>query len=445
MFFDVALLADNLQVLQAIVCWKPLPTQIPSPMVFVMNVLCGNPTAGTASFSQPQRLFAKTIEVQLFPGLFLVSTSFLWRHGVVPSLGLGPKGIRVIGIVLLVVRPDTFFTPSITCFDSIPVPTLPFTHVLRTNFSAHSYLLLAVISIDELDHKGKPQDEDKVHAPGDRGLTCYNGKAILHYWNDLLQKFFQEGTLGKRRLKKLLSVFADSNVFPSAKDPTAWALHDRFLFRNYEGDLKNVESFKTMLRDRAVLGKVRPFTQEEAPLSVTDLLAGAAEIKTVDVPETVIETMAKIRSEGQLSGVHLSPRRWAESMDAIKYQAWYEGRDHAEPSDTVILATVLWNMPADIPKMLSILAKYGSPVVFKMKDAREISEDAYNGVMAIIGADANNTQAIAQAGRGARKKLQEQKTELTRLRADHPDEGMKIDELVSQVDTWLADLVDKCF
>lgn len=273
----------------------------------------------------------------------------------------------------------------------------------------------------------------------------YNGKAILHYWNDILQGFFQEGVLGKRRLKKLLSVFADTNVFPSAKDPTAWALHDRFLFRKYEGDLKNTESFKTMIRNRAASGKIKPFSVEEAPLTIEDVLTGAKEIAAVDMPDTVIETLAKLRNEAILSGVLLSPRRWAESVDVLKYQAWYHGRDHVENADTEILSTVLWNLPADIPKMNAVLAKYGSPVAFKLKEARELSEDSFNGVMAVIGADANNTSAIGQAGRTARKKIQEQRQGLLQLKNDYPQETAKIDELLAQMDQWQSDLVDRCF
>jgi len=165
---------------------------------------------------------------------------------------------------------------------------------------------------------------------------------ILTCLNDLLLKEFKDGTLAVEELSQLRCIFSDSNVLPPLNDSSLWALKDRFHFNFVVGDLTVEENFKKMLRNKAkkTFGKQKI----SAVLSPDYFEVIEQQIGLVEFPESAITCLSQIRNDLIAAKISLSPRRYNDSIAALKYQAWYAGDTAVRPRHFGILKPILWEL-----------------------------------------------------------------------------------------------------
>jgi hypothetical protein len=100
----------------------------------------------------------------------------------------------------------------------------------------------------------------------------------------------------------------------------------------------------------------------------TDLLEAHAEAMQVTIPTAVEEKILDLRTNLDLEGIIASDRRWGDSQDIIRVNAWQEGRTKADESDIIPLQHVLWQDPTHIKPVLRAILAMASPVSHEVVD-----------------------------------------------------------------------------
>jgi len=99
-----------------------------------------------------------------------------------------------------------------------------------------------------------------------------------------------------------------------------------------------------------------------------DLLEAHAEAMQVVVPTSLEEALLDLRTTLDLEGIIASDRRWGESQDIIRVNAWQDGRGKADESDIIPLQHVLWEDPSHIKPVLRTILAMASPVSHRVVD-----------------------------------------------------------------------------
>lgn len=151
----------------------------------------------------------------------------------------------------------------------------------------------------------------------------------------------------------LSSLFALSNEMPD--DEALAALWDRLLFRFQVDRLRERSNFQAMLQEA---GRGDP-----EPLVTWDEVEQAkAEVREVEVPEKVFESIVGLREDLGGEGIEPSDRRWVESLPVIQAEAWLNGRDKCVIRDLRILQHVLWDRPDDIHAVQKVVLEVADPI-----------------------------------------------------------------------------------
>ena len=160
----------------------------------------------------------------------------------------------------------------------------------------------------------------------------------------------------------LISVFAASNELPDDSEES-WAFYDRFLIRRFVDYIKDPSAFVRMMRTEMI--------EQPAVMTHADLLEAHEEVLSVTLPQKVEEAYLDLRTTLDLEGVLVSDRRWKQSQDLVRANAWQEGRDRADTSDMIILQHVLWEDPSHVKPVLRAILAMASPVSHKVVDLRD--------------------------------------------------------------------------
>lgn len=151
----------------------------------------------------------------------------------------------------------------------------------------------------------------------------------------------------------LESLFAASNELP--EEDELGALYDRFLFRYTVGYIEKDHLFLRLLSlDDQV------DSEPTAVLEPGDLADLQARVRTVAIPDTILEDILEIRRELNTEGVIASDRRYRQSLAALRASALLDGRDRVEMRDLDRLQHILWSDPDERSKVAKALAKIAS-------------------------------------------------------------------------------------
>ena len=160
----------------------------------------------------------------------------------------------------------------------------------------------------------------------------------------------------------LISVFAASNELPDDSEESG-AFFDRFLIRRFVSYIKDPSEFVKMLRS--------PFIEQPPVMTHTDLLEANAEVRSVTITNEVIENILNLRATLDLEGVIVSDRRWKQSQDLVRANAWQEGRDQVDTSDLIVLQHSLWEDPSHVKPVLRAILAMASPISHEVVDLRD--------------------------------------------------------------------------
>mgnify|MGYP003598814501 CR=1 FL=1 len=132
----------------------------------------------------------------------------------------------------------------------------------------------------------------------------------------------------------LCSIFAASNELP--QDEGLAALWDRLHFRFEVHPLREGGSFIKMLT-------LNVDEDPEKLIHWNDIVEAQAEVKAVVIPDMVYEHIKELRDKLAAESQLPSERRFAESIDILRAEAWINGRTEVKVSDMRVLRHVLWS------------------------------------------------------------------------------------------------------
>lgn len=184
----------------------------------------------------------------------------------------------------------------------------------------------------------------------------------------LNERKFRNGTAGETKIP-LVSCVGASNEYPQGDD--LGALYDRFLLRHWIPPVQEESSWLDLLT-----GGARPAPQTR--LTLDELAVAQAEVAAVQIPQGIGQVLLTIRSALAQAGVTASDRRWRQSMDVVRAQAWFAGRAAADKADLLVLQHVLWgNAQEEGRKVAEVLLELCAP---RLKELLSVMDLAYEQI-----------------------------------------------------------------
>ncbi len=218
------------------------------------------------------------------------------------------------------------------------------------------------------DLKRMKTDGSLVRIASDRTAQ----KAVIQFWDEIFksssairnkmltilnERFYDHGE--EFYTVPLISVFAASNELPDDSEESG-AFFDRFLIRRFVSYIKDPNEFIKMMRTTA--------HEQQKVMSEKELRTAIGEVQEIRIPQTVEEAYLDLRSTLDLEGVIVSDRRWKQTLDLLRANAWQDGRDTADTADMVILQHALWEDPSHVKPVLRAVLALASPVSHAVVD-----------------------------------------------------------------------------
>lgn len=147
-------------------------------------------------------------------------------------------------------------------------------------------------------------------------------------------------------------------------------------------------------------------------ITLEELQAVNAYVRTIPVPTGIADTILKLRSELKGDGVRPSDRRFKQAVSLLQAMAFLNGRKAVDDDDLLILEHVLWNVKEEKERVQRRVRSMTSEFSKKAQDFL----DAIAGWEAEIEArKGRSAQERAQYGGEVQFKMQELLTELNSL------------------------------
>ena len=155
-----------------------------------------------------------------------------------------------------------------------------------------------------------------------------------------------------------ISFFSASNEIPDFNNPEEKILkplYDRFELKVVTEYVESREARLAILKQKqSAPGTVQAPT---ATISLAELKAMQADVRQVQVPDSINELMDDILCELRSKGIHISDRKFFGYAPIAQAKAWLEGRDTVEASDLTVLSAYLWTEPQERGMIRSTLER----------------------------------------------------------------------------------------
>lgn len=152
----------------------------------------------------------------------------------------------------------------------------------------------------------------------------------------------------------LITAFTASNDMITDQSDTAAALWDRLHFRVTVDNVADSDNFK------AIMVGIAPDNQTF--VSLDELRIAQAEVDKVKVDD-ILDDLVTLRNRLKREAIDPSSRRWRQSMQALRANAWLNGRDKAIAADLAVLRFTLWSTVESIEKVHLACAAAADPFV----------------------------------------------------------------------------------
>lgn len=214
----------------------------------------------------------------------------------------------------------------------------------------------------------------------------------------------------------LHSGFFASNELPTGNE--LLAIWDRLHFRHQSSSLMETSNFVAMLG----------MTVDPNPpviITMDQLKEAHALVRTVELPETVLKEIVKLKARLRDAGINVTDRRWKEATRAIRSEAFYQGHMIASPDDLRPLMHMLWSETGEIATVHKFCREVANPLEQEATKLLEDLDEAHRQAIESVGAGENpaiNGELVVQMY----KKLQLAKGELQQLKDKQIESGREI-------------------
>lgn len=163
----------------------------------------------------------------------------------------------------------------------------------------------------------------------------------------------------------LLSVFGASNELPEGEE--LGALFDRFQFRKVVNYIEEPSNFVKMLK--------APDELEMPTLTLDELATAQKQVRQVEFPDTLYETLYEIRADLQMDAVIVSDRRFRQATTALRAMAWLDGREMVTDDDFRILTHMFWTGPQEYKPVARVILNHTNPLELKAEELIDFADE----------------------------------------------------------------------
>lgn len=189
------------------------------------------------------------------------------------------------------------------------------------------------------------------------GASFING--LLNAYNERRYKHD-----GKNIKIPLNTAFLASNELP--QDESLEAIYDRIAQRFVVKPIQEAANFVAMLQS-----EIPAAEDVEKFLTWDEIDFVQAHIKTIPVPQNVLETMHEISRAVRAKNIEPSDRRFKHAIRIIQAEALLDGCDVVEMDHLSALIHVLWDEPEQIADVTQIVLDRANPLLKEFMDLLE--------------------------------------------------------------------------
>lgn len=238
--------------------------------------------------------------------------------------------------------------------------------------------------------------------------------------------------------RQLLAIYGSSNELPDREDLLP--------FRDRWGITKIVQAVRAPENRRKVMAiqdeyqaSARSIDMTQAPkLTLTEVAQIRDEVRRVEIPAQLIETMVKAQDNWGGKGFQPSQRRIGQMLMAMKARAWSKGRGSAATDDIIVCQHMAWNHPDNAKDAHDVVIEFANTFAKKaarMKEALEPVLAEMSDVKSKLDQGENPDDHMEAGFRAMR--------DLRRLRKEarsNIEEGKNQGHDVTDLDTVLAEI-----
>ena len=235
----------------------------------------------------------------------------------------------------------------------------------------------------------------------------------------------------------LITLFAASNELPTSSELNALA--DRLHIWHHVEPIKEVSNFVKMLTIEQ--------SEPEAFISLDDIYAAQQEVSSVVIGDDVLNALVELSARLGESDIIVTDRRFKQSLQVIKAEAWLNGCDKAEVIHTKPLQHMLWRDISEIATVRQAVYDLADPIERDVIILREEWAEAYSSYKETI-SDVNMTGRKADHTLEIFKKFKACKKDLVAIESRCKEMGREskaLDEFVAYMKKIGPDLLAEGF
>lgn len=173
---------------------------------------------------------------------------------------------------------------------------------------------------------------------------------------------------------QLLVIYGSSNELPDREDLLPF--RDRWGITKVVQAVRAPENRRTVMRIQdEYQASARSIDLGSAPkLTLDEVSIIRAEVRRVEIPDQLIETMVEAQDRWGGKGFQPSQRRVGQMLMAIKARAWSRGRGTASTDDIIVCQHMAWNHPDHAKDAHDVVIEFANTFAKKaarMKEALE--------------------------------------------------------------------------
>lgn len=255
--------------------------------------------------------------------------------------------------------------------------------------------------------------------------------ALLELMNE---RTFRNGV--KKFKTEVLCLVGASNEIPSSGDGLD-AFYDRFLLKFLVQPVREPGNFIKMLKTDTEV--YQPSTR----LTFEELKNAQEQVQKVMIPETIFDTLLKIRIELYNKGFSVTDRTFKHSLKILQAEAWLNGRNQVEEQDLDVLKHIYWTDPTTIRSVYLALVNTVSAdrgkILTILDECKKIVDELF---------EEKDLKVQTQKGLEVANRLKESRTEIQKLINEMAKKGLntaKTKNVLNEMDALIKRVfLDAC-
>lgn len=245
---------------------------------------------------------------------------------------------------------------------------------------------------------------------------------------------------------QLLAIFFSGNAMPERED--LLAITDRIGVKYYVKPVRSPEARKAVMGLQIAARQRNGQLPSSAPtLSIDEIAAIKDEVRQIDVPAQVLDSLDEAVEKWGQEGFPPSARKVGNMLRMMQARAWTRGSSEVQKDDLLVTAHMAWNHPDNARAAYDIVAEFASEWTRRAKRARDAMEPIVEQAnelkreLEAAGSDDDAVNAALESGislirdlRRLKRETKQQVKQGTEAGEDVVDLQTVLDEIVAMED-----------